>query len=347
MCVKPFANDCKNSILRGETRSMGHVMQRLWQRMALNRFVVLGRVGMDLYADPPGTRVEDATAFMATIGGSAGNIAVALARQGAAAALISCVADDAVGRFCMARLADFGVDTGHVWAIGGHLRNALAVTETRAEDCQVALYRNGAADMGITAAQVAAVDFAAVAALVVTGTALSAEPSRGATLMAMARARAAGAIVVLDVDYRAAAWAHGDEASEVCGAVARAADVVVGNDDEFGILAGGRAAGQALARALAQNGALFTVYKQGAEGAVTYTPDFGFATGIFPVVAQKPMGAGDGFMGGLLAGLAQGAGLEQAVQRGAATAAMIVAGVGCAPASPDTAALAAFMAERG
>jgi 5-dehydro-2-deoxygluconokinase len=45
--------------------------------------------------------------------------------------------------------------------------------------------------------------------------------------------------------------------------------------------------------------------------------------------------------------LAQGAGLEQAVQRGAATAAMIVAGVGCAPASPDTAALAAFMAERG
>ena len=55
------------------------------------------------------------------------------------------------------------------------------------------------------------------------------------------------------------------------------------------------------------------------------------------------MGAGDGFMGGLLAGLAQGHDLETAVKRGSATAAIIVSGIGCAPASPDTAALDAFL----
>ncbi len=82
----------------------------------------------------------------------------------------------------------------------------------------------------------------------------------------------------------------------------------------------------------------------GAAGSRTFTPDYSFATPIFPVTALKPMGAGDGFMGGLLAGLAQGHTLETAVRRGAATAAIIVAGVGCAPASPDTATLDAFLA---
>ena len=55
------------------------------------------------------------------------------------------------------------------------------------------------------------------------------------------------------------------------------------------------------------------------------------------------MGAGDGFMGGLLAALAQGRPLPEAVERGAATAALIVAGIGCAPASPDTATLDSFI----
>jgi 5-dehydro-2-deoxygluconokinase len=304
--------------------------------------VVLGRVGMDLYADPPGTRIEDAASFTATIGGSAGNIAVALARQGAGAALISAVADDAVGRFCVARLAGFGVDTAAVATV--QAPNGLAVTETRAVGCQVALYRNGAADLLVTVAQVQAVDFAPVAALVITGTALSAQPSRGAVWAAVTQAQAAGALVVLDVDYRPTAWADQDEAAQECRRLAQTADIVIGNDEEFAPMG---VDGRAFARQLAQDGALFTVYKEGAKGCTTFTPDFGFATGIFPVTALKPMGAGDGFIGGLLAGLGQGAGLEAAVRRGAATAAMIVAGVGCAPASPSGPELTAFMAERG
>ena len=56
---------------------------RLRDRLALNRFLVLGRAGMDLYADPPGTRIEEAHAFVSHLGGSAANIAVALVRLGA------------------------------------------------------------------------------------------------------------------------------------------------------------------------------------------------------------------------------------------------------------------------
>jgi 5-dehydro-2-deoxygluconokinase len=319
-------------------------MQQPLARMRLNRFVILGRVGMDLYADPPGTRIEVAQTFTAAIGGSAGNIAVALARQGAAASLLSCVSDDAVGRYCLTELARYGVCTRNVRPVGGEARNSLAIVETIATNCQSVLYRNGAADFALSLADVAAVDYSAVAALVVTGTALAAEPSRSATCQAMGLARAAGALVVLDVDYRAYSWPSPTEAALICRQAAEAADIIIGNDDEFGLLAGGHDQGRDLAKALAESGALFTVYKRGSLGSVTFTPDGSFETGIFPVTALKPMGAGDGFMGGLLAGLAAGHPLETAVCRGAATAAIIVAGIGCAPASPDLTTLDQFIA---
>ncbi|MGC8468519.1 MAG: 5-dehydro-2-deoxygluconokinase [Acetobacteraceae bacterium] len=319
-------------------------MHRLRQRMALNRCVVLGRVGLDLNADPPGAKIETARRFTTAIGGSAGNIAAALARQGVAAMMLSCVSDDAVGRFCLAELARYGVDTRHVRLVGGERRTSLALTETVAENCQTVLYRNGAADFALSAAEVDAVEFAEAAALVLTGTALAAEPSRSAALHAIAAAHRAGALVVLDLDYRAYSWISPEEAARVCGEAARACEIVIGNDVEFGLLAGGREDGAEFARQLALRGALFTVYKRGAEGSTTFTTDGSFATPVFPVKALKPTGAGDGFLGGLVAGLAQGEELPSAVRRGAATAALIVAGVGCAPASPDRATVERFLA---
>jgi 5-dehydro-2-deoxygluconokinase len=317
-------------------------MDRLWKRFRLNRFAVLGRCGMDLYADPPGTRIEHATLFTAVLGGSAGNIAAALARQGARTALISCVSDDAVGRFCLAELHRYAVDTTHVRAVTGEARTSLAVVETRPADAQTVLYRNNAADFALSLTDVAKVNYDPLAALVVTGTALAREPSREATFTAMRLARDYGAPVVLDLDYRAYSWSSREEAARICLQAAQAADATIGNDEEFGLLAGAHDRGAGLAADLA-HGALFTVYKRGPDGSTTFTADRRFDTPIYPVNALKPMGAGDGFMGGLLAGLAQGAPLETAVQRGAATAALIVAGIGCAPASPDTATLDAFL----
>ena len=67
-------------------------------------------------------------------------------------------------------------------------------------------------------------------------------------------------------------------------------------------------------------------------------------TGIYRTEALKPTGAGDAFLGGFLAALAAGAETRAAVLRGSATAAMVVARVGCAPAMPTAAELAAFLA---
>jgi 5-dehydro-2-deoxygluconokinase len=318
-------------------------MQLPWHRSNRDRFVVLGRVGMDLYADPPGTRIDHAGRYVAAIGGSAGNIAVGLARQGVPVGLVTCVSDDAVGRFCLAELTRYGVDIRHVSMTGGETRTSLAITETVAVDCQTILYRNRASDLFLRDSEVQSIGFDGVAALVVTGTALAAEPSRSAARRAMALARAGGAHVVLDIDYRAYSWTTPDEAAEVCRDASLLSDIVIGNDLEFGLLAGGPALGMDFAGDLVKRGAIFTVYKQGSEGSVTYAGDASFVTPIFPVTALKPTGAGDGFMAGLLAGLAQGEALDIAVRRGSATAALVVAGIGCAPASPDESTLRRFI----
>lgn len=313
-------------------------------RLGGRSFLVLGRAGMDLYADPPGTRMEDALRFTAALGGSAANIAVALVRLGCRAALLTCVSDDAVGRYCLAQLDAYDVDRHHIRAEEGEARNSLAVVETRAEECQSVIYRNGAADFALTVADAEAVDYSAYSALVVTGTALAAEPSRKATFRAMELARAAGLVLVIDLDYRAYSWPSAQVARDTYARAAALCDIVVGNDVEFGVLSGDPETGLDAARALVTAGARIVVYKMGPEGAVTLTAGADLRTGVFPVQALKPTGAGDAFMGGFLAALAEGRLVQEAVLRGSAAAAIVVTRVGCAPAMPDATDLAAFLA---
>jgi 5-dehydro-2-deoxygluconokinase len=313
------------------------------ERIQGNNFLVIGRAGMDLYPDPPGTKTEEAQQFFACLGGSSANIAVAINRHGGRSALVTSVADDAVGRFAQNELDKYGVDRTHVRAVGGEARNSLAVVETRIEDHQSVIYRNGAADFEMTREDVTAVDYAPYSALITTGTVFAAEPSRDATFHAFDLARAAGLPLIFDVDYRPYSWPSAEVAAETYSRAAAMCDIIIGNDVEFGFMAGGYEKGLDKARELARTTAQIVVYKMGEEGAVTITPDAEFRTGIYPVDALKPTGAGDSFMGGFIAALASGHDLKDAVLRGSACASIVVSRVGCAPAMPTTAELEAFL----
>lgn len=312
-------------------------------RLQGRNFLVIGRAGMDLYADPPGTRIEEATRFTTALGGSSANIAVALTRQDCRAALLTCVSDDAVGRFCLAQLDAYDINRTHVRAVTGEPRNSLAVVETRAEDCQSVIYRNNAADFAMTVADVEPVDYAAFSALITTGTVLAAEPSRSAAFRAFELARAAGLPLIFDVDYRPYSWPSPAVAAEVYSRAGAICDIIVGNDVEFGFMAGHADLGLEKARSLIAGGAKIVIYKMGEKGAVTITAEGEFATGIYPTQALKPTGAGDSFLGSFIAGLAGGLPVRDSVLRGSAAAAMVVARVGCAPAMPTGPELDAFL----
>lgn len=312
-------------------------------KIAENNFVIIGRAGMDIYPDPPGTKTEDATHFFACLGGSSANIAVAITQHGGKAALVTRVSDDSVGRFAVNELNKYGIDAMHVHAEGGEARNSFAVVETRVEDHQSVIYRNGAADFQMTVDDVEAVDFSAYGALITTGTVFAAEPSRSAAFHAMGLAKDAGLPIIFDVDYRPYSWPSAEVAADVYSRAGRLCDIVIGNDDEFGFMAGGKEKGLDFARELAKTTASIIVYKMGEFGSITITPTEEFQTGIYRVEALKPTGAGDAFMGGFISSLASGHDLQDCVLRGSASAAIVVSKVGCAPAMPTTSELDEFL----
>ncbi len=298
-----------------------------------DRFLVIGRAGMDFYADPPGTRVEDGVRFTASLGGSSANIAAGICRQGGRAALLTSVSDDPVGQYCLNQLAGYGVETRYVNRTGGEARNSLAVCDTNGDETQVVIYRNGAADFEMTKDDVERVDLTGFGALVATGTVLADEPSRSATFTAICRARAAGLPIVFDLDYRPYSWPDEKTSAAVYGRMVEHCDIIIGNDSEFGVLAASYNVGFAAARALAKKGRT-VIYKMGHQGSVALTRDCEFRTGVFEVDALKPTGAGDAFMAGFLVAVSQGRGLLEATVRGSACAALVVSRVGCAQAQP-------------
>ena len=150
--------------------------------------------------------------------------------------------------------------------------------------------------------------------------------------------------LIFDIDYRPYSWASAEEAASVYSRAAALCDVIVGNDVEFGFMAGDMAKGLDAARALIGQGAQIAIYKRGEKGAITLTAEQEFSTGIYRTDALKPTGAGDAFLGNFIASLSRGNPLKQAVLDGSAAAAMVVARVGCAPAMPSLTELTDFIA---
>lgn len=306
--------------------------------------IIVGRAGMDLYPAPHGTKTADAETFTSDLGGSAGNIAVALARHGVRVGLAAPISDDPVGRFVGNKLRHYGVEHLTPTPVKGGERTSLALAESRSSDCEVVIYRNQAADFALSEQNLDPHHVGRAPCLVATGTALAVDPSRSTTLALLNQSPCG----MIDLDYRPYSWTSDDEARSVYFQAIEACDVIVGNDEEFGLLAGSIEAGKALAERMAQDreGRL-VIYKMGGEGSVTFDGTFegtsAFTTPIYPVDMLKPFGAGDAFMGGLLATLLAGQPVSDAVDFGSAAAAMVVATRGCASAMPTTAAVQSFI----
>lgn len=308
------------------------------------KFIVVGRVGMDL-SPTDRAQTEHATDMFVAMGGSSANIAAGLVKLGLNADLVTCVSDDAVGRYCLNQLDAYGVGRRHVRTIQGEERTSLAVYETRVEDHQSVIYRNNAADFQMSVEDVEAVDYTQFTALITAGTVFASDPSRTAAFRAFELAKEAGLPIIFDVDYRPYSWPSPQVAADVLSRAGALSDIIVGNDEEFGFMAGGMDKGRMKARELARTSADIVVYKMGQHGAVTYTATDEIPTGIYPAEAVKPTGAGDSFMAGFMAALAEDRDLKTAILRGSACASIVVAKPGCAPAMPDTAQLDAFLSD--
>ena len=305
----------------------------LLNKIKENKFLIIGRSGIDIYPDPPGTKIENATSFVTHLGGSSANIAVALTKLGGNCKILTSVSDDALGRLAINQLHSYKIDTSLISFKKNESRISFAVVETRIEDHQSIIYRNKASDLLMNNEDIDSIDFKDFSCMIFTGTCLASEPSRFATFKAIEKAKINNIPIILDIDHRPYTWPSSKEASEVYMRASKNCDILIGNDDEFGVLANSYYEGMSIAKSLSKEVSI-VIYKKGEKGSVTFYDNNEINIGIFPVKALKPTGAGDAFMGSFIGGLINNKNIEESIIYGTASAAIVVTKVGCAPAMP-------------
>jgi 5-dehydro-2-deoxygluconokinase len=302
--------------------------------------ITMGRVSVDLYPEQIGVGLADVRTFAKSLGGSATNVAVAAARLGHRTAVVTKVGDDPFGPYVRRALREFGVDER--W-VGTHptLRTPIVFCEIHPpDDFPLLFYREPKApDMTIAADELDVDAIRAARVFWTTGTGLSDEPSRTATLTAL-EARDGG-ITVHDLDHRPELWPahpppnHPDEAE--AGRWAREAlkhaTVAVGNRDEVAVAVGTRDPHDASA-ALLELGVKVAVVKQGPAGVLVRTADTLAEIPPVPVDVVCGLGAGDAFGGALVHGLLEGWDLERTVRLANAAGSFVAGQLACADAMP-------------
>jgi 5-dehydro-2-deoxygluconokinase len=272
--------------------------------------------------------------FAKSLGGSPTNVAVAAARLGRRAAVITKVGDDGFGPYVRKALRGFGVDDRFV---GTHptLRTPIVFCEIHPPDrFPLLFYREPTApDMTIARDELDLAAISRVPLFWTTGTGLSAEPSRAATLAALEAARG---IRVHDLDHRPALWTSSEEARRWAREAVRRATVVVGNTDEAQMATGERDPERAAA-ALIELGVGTAVVKMGADGAIARTRDGTVRAPAFTVEVLNGLGAGDAFGGMLCHGLLAAWPLEPTLRYANAAGAIVASRLACADAMPTLA----------
>jgi 5-dehydro-2-deoxygluconokinase len=291
--------------------------------------LTVGRVSVDLYPEQIGVELADVRTFRKMLGGSPTNVAVAAARLGRRAAVITKVGDDPFGPYVRAALTRFGVDPARV-GTDPTLRTPIVFCEIFPPDrFPLLFYREPKApDMNLAPADVDLAEVERVPLFWTTGTGLSDEPSRS-TMLGALEARTRDGITVHDLDYRPTFWASREEAQRLGRAALAHATVAVGNLEEVAVVVGDLPAEEA-AEALLGLGLEIAVVKLGPEGVLARSRDEQCVVPPIPVEVVNGLGAGDAFGGALCHGLLSGWELERTIRFANAAGALVASRLGCA-----------------
>ncbi|KOT97579.1 MULTISPECIES: 5-dehydro-2-deoxygluconokinase [Streptomyces] len=296
--------------------------------------ITMGRIGVDLYPLQTGVPLAEVETFGKFLGGSASNVAVAAARLGRTAAVITRTGDDPFGGYLHGALEEFGVDDRWVTPVADHPTPVTFCEIFPPDDFPLYFYRRPKApDLEIRPEELDLDAIRAASVFWMTGTGLSEEPSRTATLTALAH-RAKSGTTVFDLDWRPMFWTDPDEARPYYAEALGHATVAVGNLDECEIATGLREP-RACAEALLAAGVELAVVKQGPKGVLALHRD-GRSAEVPPVPVEvvNGLGAGDAFGGSLCHGLLSGWELERTMRYANAAGALVASRLACSSAMP-------------
>ncbi|KAB2716782.1 bifunctional 5-dehydro-2-deoxygluconokinase/5-dehydro-2-deoxyphosphogluconate aldolase [Brucella intermedia] len=314
--------------------------------------ITIGRSSVDLYGAQVGGLLEDMASFNKYVGGSPTNIATGTARLGLKSALITRVGDEHMGRFLLRELEREGVDTRGIVTDPERLTALVILGIRDQQHFPLIFYRENCADMALCEDDIDPDFIAEAGCVLATGTHLSHPKTEAAVLKAIRLARGNGSRTALDIDYRPNLWGlsgHGDGENRFIESAAVTAklqstlhlfDLVVGTEEELHIAGGSTDTLKAL-KALRDVTNAALVCKRGPMGAVVFegaipdSLDEGQSGEGFPIDVFNVLGAGDGFMSGLLRGWLKDEDWPTSLKFANACGAFAVSRHGCTPAYPS------------
>jgi 5-dehydro-2-deoxygluconokinase len=306
--------------------------------------LTVGRISVDLYARETGVGFDGPQTFVKSLGGSPTNVAVAAARLGHRAAVLTGVGADPFGQYLRRKLDGFGVDTRFV-AVHPSLPTPLAFAAMDPpDDPHLIFYREPAApDLMIESDDAVRAAAGEVAVLWVTGSALS-YPVSADTVGDLLAARRRRRHTVVDLDYRPTFWASVDDARRAIGGAVASATVAVGNRAECEVAVGTSDPREAARRLLAR-GVELAIVKLGGDGVLVATADEAVTIPARPVDVVCGLGAGDAFGGALVHGLLAGWSPSETVEFANAAGAIVASRLLCSDAMPTADEVRALLEE--
>ncbi len=327
--------------------------------------ITFGRSSIDLYSQDIGTTFNDISGFDAFVGGSPLNIAVALARLGSNASLLTAVGNDKVGEFIVNFLNKENVNT-HCIPVKNTARSSAVVLGIEPPNkFPLVYYRDNAADSQVTIDDVQNSNVEDYKVLLINGTALNIEPSRSSTFYATEVATKNNVDVVLDLDFRADQWHDYRAFGLTVRAILPKVKIAIGTEEEI-LAATLYDSSQVVIKdqqisapeikgdidesigQLLSSGIEVLLVKRGEDGVTIYKKDLSrIDVPGFPVKVLNVLGAGDAFAGGFLYGYLQGWDLYKACRMGNASGAQVVTKKGCANFMPTLEESLAFIEKHG
>jgi 5-dehydro-2-deoxygluconokinase len=272
-------------------------------------------------------------------------VAVAAARYGRHAALITRTGKDAFGRYVRAEAARLGVDPAFITEVDGPPTPVTFCEIFPPDDFPLWFYRYPIApDLMIEADELPLEAIREAQIFWATVTGLSQEPSRSAHFAAW-QARGRRRHTVLDLDYRPMFWPHPEEASAQVAAALEHVTVAVGNREECEV-AVGETDPQRAADALLERGVELAIVKQGPKGVLAATSEERLEVPPFPVEVVNGLGAGDAFGGALCHGLLNGWDLRRILEFANVAGAIVASRLECSTAMPSEAEVEERLASR-
>lgn len=310
--------------------------------------VTIGELLVDFVPQQPGTSIGEAAVFTRAAGGAPANVAAAAARLGADSAFIGRVGADPFGYWLVQQLRACGVHTDGV-TLDPTANTTLAfVSLSDDADRDFLFYRTATADTRLSPADLDKGLLSRATVLHFCSNSLTHEPARSATLEAIRLARAAGALISYDVNWRPGLWDDGQAGILQALKAARQADVLKLSESELGLL--NASGGPDDAGGFLAAGAQLVLISRGAAGVEAHTKGFSTELAGLPVAAVDTTGAGDALAGAFLSALTADPGLAgnrealtSALARANAAAALSTTRPGAIPSYPDAAELGQFL----